>query len=220
MRASTSLDRDPKPAYRGVVLAGPPASGKRTVTFALTSLRRSYASFPALTVAHRARVAAEQTTRRHLDELRAWAQLFHEFTSDGIRFAYERERLNNLREQGRIPIACVDDGDVLQAFEREADDWLQILLWCPRDEAERRLARTWFAHEKQRTPDRSSMRRWDRSEKKLLRDTRRFTLSIRTDRLNAVQVAQIVHLAAQSGVPEPAPGLEPSAPSDLKTGRP
>jgi hypothetical protein len=113
------------------------------VAFALTSLRRSYAPFPALTVAHRSPIAAEQTTQRHLDELKAWAQVFHGFTSDGISYAYDRERLNKLRDQGRIPVACVDDADALRAFEREADDWLQILLWCPREEAERRLARVW-----------------------------------------------------------------------------
>ncbi|WP_232660556.1 hypothetical protein [Pseudonocardia sp. TRM90224] len=203
MRESTPADHNPTQTYRGILLAGPPASGKRTVTFALTSLRRSYAPFPALTVGSDTRVAAERTTQRHLDELKAWAQVFHEFTSDGARYVYDRERLNRIREQGRIPVACVDDIDVLRAFEREADDWLQVLLWCPREEAERRLAATGVA------PDRAAVRRWDRSEKGLLGDVRRFTVSIRTDRLNAVQVAQLVHHAAQSAVAAPAPAGSP-----------
>jgi hypothetical protein len=220
LRPSTSSHHGPKPTYGGIVLAGPPASGKRTAAFALTSLRRSYAPFPALTVAHQSPIAAEQTTQRHLDELKAWAQVFHEFTNDGISYAYDRERLNKLREQGRIPVACVDDADTARAFEREADDWLQILLWCPRAEAERRLAGVRPAAEEPTAPDRSSMRRWDRSNKRLLRDTGWFTLMIRSDRLDAVQVAQIVHLAAQSGAPGPDLASRPVAASVPKTGQP
>jgi hypothetical protein len=107
-----------------------------------------------------------------------------------------------------------------RSAEREADDWLQILLWCPREEAERRLARVWSADEEPTAPDRSSMRRWDRSHKRLLRDTRRFSLTIRSDRLDAVQVAQIVHLAAQSGAPGPDLASRPVAASVPKTGQP
>jgi hypothetical protein len=195
---STSSGHESRPACDGIVLAGPPASGKRTTTFALTSLRRSYAPFPALTVARQPSIHAEQTTRQHLDELRAWAQIFHEFTVEGTSYAFDRERLSKLREQGRIPVACVDDADALQAFEHESSDWLQILLWCPREAAERRLTSGWPAREEHEAPGRPSMRRWDRSSKGLQRDTRRFTLTIRSDRLDAVQVAQIVHLAAMA----------------------
>jgi hypothetical protein len=193
---STSSHDEPGPAYRGVVLAGPPASGRRTTAFALTSLRRSYAHYPALTPARQALVDAAQATRRQLDELRSWAQLFAESTCDGVGYAYDRERLNKLRDQGRIPVACVDDVDVLRAFEQEADDWLPVLLWCPREEAERRLADARDVHA---TPVSAWLRRWDRSTKKLLREPLRFPLSIRTDRMDPVHVAQIVHLAAQSG---------------------
>ena len=193
---STSSQDEPRPAYRGVILAGPPASGRRTVAFALTSLRRSYAHYPALTTERQALVDAARTTQSQLDELRSWAQLFVEFTCEGISYAYDHQRLNKLREQGRIPVACVDDIDVLRAFEQEADDWLQVLLWCPRQEAERRLASTPDVH---RTSAPAGLRRWDRSTKRLLREPLRFPLSIRTDRMDPVHVAQIVHLAAQSG---------------------
>lgn len=219
-QSSTSSGRGARPAYGGIVLAGPPASGKRTVRFALTSLRRSYASFPALTVAHRPQIDAEQTTQRHLDEMRAWAQIFHELRVEGANYAYDRERLSKLREEGRIPVACVDDPDALLAFEREADDWLRVLLWCPREEAERRLSRGWPGDEEQKAPGRSSMRRWDRSSKGLLRDTQRFTMTVRSDRLDAVQMAQVVHLTAQSGVPESEFAPRPGAGSVAETGGP
>lgn len=205
---STSPGPETTSAYGGILLAGPPGSGKRTVTFALASLRLSYAPFPALTVARQPSIHAAPTTQRYLEELRAWAQIFHEYTAEGATYAYDRERLSKLRTQGRIPVACVDDVDALPAFEREDVDWLRILLWCPREEAERRLTRARYATEEQRASGRSSMRRWDRSSKGLLRAGLQFTLTLRSDHMGAVQLAQIVHLAAQSEAPvaETTPG--------------
>jgi hypothetical protein len=89
-----------------------------------------------------------------------------------------------------------------------------------REEAERRLANVRSADEQQTASGRSSMRRWDRSSKQLLRDTRRFTLTIRSDRLDMFQVAQIVHLAAQSMAPGPDLAPRPVAASVPKTGQP
>lgn len=202
----------------GIVLAGPRASGKRTVAFALTSLRRSYASFPALTVVARSPVDAEQTTQRHLDELRDWAQVFHRFTTDGAAYVYDRERLAKLRKQGRVPVACVDDIATVEAFEREAGDWLYVLLWCPRDEAQRRLAAGWSADGGRPTPESGWVRQWEKSSKVLLKDPRRFTLAIRSDHLDAVQIAQIIHLAAQAGRSSPLSASRPGATSAAQTG--
>lgn len=150
---------------------------------------------PALTTAAPAPlVDAEQMTRAHLDELRAWAQIVHEFHVDVTTYVYERERLDRLRGQGRIPIVCVDDIDAVPAFERESGGWLAVLLWCPRDEALQRLDRR-----RSDVPRRPWRRRWERSSKGLLREARRFTLTLRSDHLDAVEAARIVHLAAQAG---------------------
>lgn len=173
---------------------------------------------PALTVAARSPVDAEQTTQRHLDDLQAWAQVFHRFTTDGDTFVYDRERLSKLREQGRVPVSCVDDIATVEAFEREAGDWLHVLLWCPREEAERRLADGWTVNEGQPAPERGWVRRWEKSTKGLLRDPRRFTLAIRSDHLDAVQIAQIVHLAAQAGRSTPHSASRPGATSAAQTG--
>ena len=189
----------PESAYRGVVLAGAPGCGKRTVAFALTSLRPTYAPFPALTAAPSAGLGAESTTGRHLADLRAWAQVFHEFDHAGDRYVHDHERLRTIRERGCVPVAWVEDVAALTAFDRESDDWLAVLLWCPRDEVERSLtqgdlSRRW-------TADRAFRRSWDRAHRRLLGNLQRFTLTIRTDRLDAVDTARLVHLAVQSGHP-------------------
>jgi hypothetical protein len=194
----TTLVAGSEPARGGIILAGPPASGKRTVAFALTSLRRSYAHVPALTAARHFVIDAEQTSQKHLDELRSWAQLFHEFSVERAQYVYDRERLERLRVQGRIPVVCVEDVDALPAFERESDDWLAVLLWCPRGRAENRLTRGRPPAEQPATVPRSWTRRWERSLKGLHRGAQRFTVTLRSDRLDAVEAARIVHLAAQA----------------------
>lgn len=199
---STSTDAEARPAHAGVLLAGPPASGKRTAAFSLTTLRRGYAHVPAMATKPHRSVDAEQTAQKHLDELHAWAQIFYAVTVDGRRYAYDRERLLHLREQGRLPIVCVEDAHALAAFEAESEGWLPVMLWCPRSEAVQRLTRTWPVGEPAYVADRSWSRRWERSTKSLFADPSRFTLTLRSDKLNAVEIARVIHLAAQTGSTE------------------
>ncbi|MFB9742074.1 hypothetical protein ACFFOU_13235 [Pseudonocardia sulfidoxydans] len=165
------------------------------MAFSLTTLRRQYAHVPALAADPHPSVDAEQVTRTHLDELHSWAQIFYDVTLDGVLYSYDRERLGRLREQGRLPIVCVENVEALAAFEAESTGWLPVLLWCPRDEAAKRSTHGWPVEE----PDRRWSRRWERSTKGLLADPGRFTLTVRSDRLDAVEIARIVHLAAQAG---------------------
>lgn len=196
---SVTSEANARPAGGGILLAGPPASGKRTVAFSLTSLRRGYAHVPALAVSPHWSVDAEQAGRRHLDELRSWAQIFYDVTLDGVQYFYDRERLVRLREQGRVPIVCVEDARALSAFEAESEAWLAVMVWCPREEAGERLTRGWPVGEPAYTADRSWQRRWERSAKGLFADSSRFTVTVRSDRLGAVEIARVVHLVAQAG---------------------
>ena len=195
---SSPSDTKVEPTRGGVLLAGPPASGKRTVAFALSTLRRSYGHVPALTAATHPAMGAEQTSQKYLDELRSWAQLFYEFTVERARYVYDRERLDTLRAQGRVPVVCIEDIDALSAFEREPDDWLTVILRCPRDHARDRLTRGHSAAGRAAIITRSWTRRWERSIKALERGTQRFTMTLRSDRLDAVEIARIVHIAAQA----------------------
>ncbi|BBF99811.1 MULTISPECIES: hypothetical protein [Pseudonocardia] len=72
-----------------------------------------------------------------------------------------------------------------------------MLLWCPARDARARAGRGL------RGPvGRSWTRRWERSSKALLGAATRFTLTLRTDRLDAVDAARVVHSAAQADVPD------------------
>jgi hypothetical protein len=198
VESQSSSNPDAQPVRGGILLAGPPASGKRTAAFSLTTLRRAYAHVPALSIDPHRSVDGEKVARKHLDELHSWAQIFHSTTVDGVQYSYDRERLVRFREQGRLPIVCVEDVHALAAFEGESEGWLPVLLWCPRHEAEKRLTRGWPVGEPAYDADRSWFRRWERSTKSLFADPSRFTLSLRSDKLNAVEIARIIHLAAQA----------------------
>ncbi len=191
-------DTPVQPARGGILLAGPPASGKRTVALALSSLRRGYAHVSALTTATQPVLSAVPTSQRYLDDLSSWAQLFYEFRVEGARYVYDRERLDRLRGQGRLPVVCVEDIDALSAFERESGDWLPVLVWCPREHARDRLTLRRAISERSAIITRSWTRRWDQSFKELYQDGQRFTMTLRTDRSDAVEIARIVHLAAQA----------------------
>ncbi|ANY06335.1 hypothetical protein [Pseudonocardia sp. HH130630-07] len=197
------MDQDPRPgeqdgpARGGVVLAGPPGSGRRTLAFALTSLRRSYAHVPGLTTTPHPLVDAEQVPPSQLAELRSWAALVHESTVGGTRVAHDRERADRLRAQGRTPVVCVADADALVAFTHEPGGWLTVLLHCPRDRAEQRLRAAGHGA----SLDRRWSRRWEQTAAGLHRAAERVTLALRSDRLDPLDAARLVHLAAQADPP-------------------
>lgn len=113
---------------RGVLLAGPDAGASAGVAFALTTLARDYVHLPALSSGEAD--GAERATDRHLDELRAWAQVVVEYRRGGVRFVVDHERLRRAREAGRVPVVTTDEPRVLDALLAESPGWLPVLV-CP-----------------------------------------------------------------------------------------
>lgn len=168
-------------SWSGIVLAGPPGAGKRTTAFALTALGRRYERLPALTTARESTLDIERATPAHIDELRAWAQVLHESDRQGGAHVYDHERLRAIRDAGRFAVVTLDTTSALDAFARESPDWLAVLLHGPYDQARTTVAR----------------RSWARTERGLARVRDRFVLTLRTDRLSALEVAQLVDRAVQ-----------------------
>jgi hypothetical protein len=190
----------------GIALVGAPGSGKRSTTFALTTLSRRYARYPGLTTARAAPLDHQPAAERHLAEMRAWAQVVLEVVRDGAVLVYERERLDKIREAGQLPVVTVDAVSSVDALDRESPGWLHVHLWRPRAVALRRAG--------------ASPREFDRVTKELTRARERFAVSIDTDAVPVPAAAQLVHVLAQFTpelAPEPPlPASRAETPSELR----
>src|SRR4051812_35553704 len=91
--------------YDGVILYGPPASGKDTVTTELCKLSDAYAYFDKLKAGEEGRTAGyRMVSEERLADLRKRGLILHEVTRYGATYAVDSIGLDKLLEDDRIPI--------------------------------------------------------------------------------------------------------------------
>ncbi|MBO2453644.1 guanylate kinase [Actinomadura barringtoniae] len=176
----------------GVILYGPPASGKDTVTEALSALDGRYAYFHKLKVGAGRTAGYRLTTAEELDDLRERGQVLYEFSRYEATYAVDAPGLAEVGQAGRVPIVHMGQLAGIAALQGPHTRWLDVLLWCSRETTEKRLSA------RGSTDIHRRLTAWDETALDLGADGReRFTLSIRTDALSASTVAQVIHAAAQ-----------------------
>ncbi|MEU5963877.1 kinase [Micromonospora parva] len=126
---------------RGVILYGPPAAGKDTVTAALRDLDPRYALFERLKVGPgrtRGYRMADETT---LDQLRRSGDVVWENHRYGARYVVDRPFLTQ-QLSAAVPVVHLGQRQAIAAVTRAvpAASWWVVYLWCPRDVAERRIS--------------------------------------------------------------------------------
>lgn len=125
---------------RGILLYGPPASGKDTVTRALHAADARYRLFPHLKAGPGRTAGYQPTTAQHLDELREDGRLVWEISRYGATYAIERHELYR-RIQREIPVVHVGDpraiAPVMSAIPLSV--WLVVELWAPEEVTKKRL---------------------------------------------------------------------------------
>jgi len=124
---------------RGVILYGPPASGKDTVTNALVQLDPTFRHYTRLKVGGGRTAGYEMVAASVLDDLRERGELLYENARYGNRYAVDRPRLQALCDGGAIPIVHL--GQVVGVHALAASfpaRWLSVLLWCSRETSEAR----------------------------------------------------------------------------------
>ncbi|MEU8892919.1 guanylate kinase [Streptomyces sp. NPDC048442] len=125
---------------QGVVLYGPPASGKDTVTTALTELRSRYAQFARLKVGTGKSAGYRMGTAEQLRDLEAAGGVVYANARYGNTYVIDKPGLNDAFAAG-VPVVHLGQVDGIQAVvDGYPADWSLVLLWCPRETTEQRSA--------------------------------------------------------------------------------
>ncbi|MFI9080967.1 guanylate kinase [Streptomyces sioyaensis] len=123
---------------QGVVLYGPPAAGKDTVTGALSALSPRYAQFTRLKVGTGKSAGYRMGTAEQLRELEAAGDVVYANARYGNTYAIDRPGLDAAFAAG-VPVVHLGQVDGIRALvDGYPADWTVVLLWCPREVSEQR----------------------------------------------------------------------------------
>lgn len=126
--------------HRGVILYGPPASGKDAVTEALCARDSTFCHYVRLKVGTGRTAGYEVVTDAEVSALRRRGEILYENTRYGNRYFIDRPRLTALFREGRTPIVHVGQVAGVRAVRAYSATWLSVLLWCPREVTKQRAA--------------------------------------------------------------------------------
>lgn len=167
---------------QGIVLYGPPTSGKDTVTATLTRLDPRFVLLPKLKVGTGRAAGYEFVTAEHLAKLRDAGRLVAETHRYGNVYAIDRQTIENRHAAGYVPVAHMGNiADLRQLIGEVPDGWLRVLLWVPREITEQRSQGRGDADTGKR------LTAWDETLADLEANTDAgfFHLRLHTDRLSA-----------------------------------
>ncbi|MER6441279.1 guanylate kinase [Streptomyces sp. NPDC001185] len=123
---------------QGVILYGPPASGKDTVTAALSELDTKYAQFARLKVGTGKAVGYRMGTAQQLRALEAAGDVVYANARYGNTYAIDRPGVDTAFAAG-VPVVHLGQVDGIRALiDGYPADWSMVLLWCPRETTAKR----------------------------------------------------------------------------------
>ncbi|WP_053175186.1 hypothetical protein [Nonomuraea sp. SBT364] len=122
---------------KGIVLYGPPASGKSTVTAALTVLDPRFVLLRKLKAGDRRGSEYEFVSIERMAELRTGGRLLVETHRYGNTYAVDRHQVERMTTAGQVPIVHMGNiPDIRRLID--VGLWLVVLLWVSRESCERR----------------------------------------------------------------------------------
>ncbi|KAB1983414.1 P-loop NTPase family protein [Streptomyces triticiradicis] len=171
----------------GVILYGPPGSGKDTVTNELTRLRPEFALFERLKAGPGRTTGYRLTTGDHIEELSRAGGLLYRNARYGAEYAIDRHGVAALVDADRIPVLHV--GQVMGVYAVAAFPlhWIRVLLWCPLDSTESRSTGRGDKDVEAR------MKAWHETREDLLdHASEPWTLMLRTDQMSPTESANAI----------------------------
>lgn len=118
---------------RGVILYGPPASGKDTVTRALTKLDSRYAQFARLKIGTGKSSGYRMGTVERLRGLEAAGHVIYANSRYGNTYVIDRPGLSGAFDAG-VPVVHLGQVNGIRALvDGYPAEWAVALLWCPRE---------------------------------------------------------------------------------------
>lgn len=141
---------------RGVILYGPPAAGKDTVTRALHSIDPAYQLFPRLKVGPGRTRGYRMTNLENLEQMRSSDDVVWENRRYGAIYVVDRTRLE-ADLKGHIPVLHLGQIEAVQAIwsSVSAARWLTVYLYCNRAVARERI------HARSTGDTEARLRAWD-----------------------------------------------------------
>ncbi|RFU42760.1 guanylate kinase [Actinomadura logoneensis] len=177
---------------RGVILYGPPASGKDTITAELARLDDRFVLLTKLKAGTGRSAGYRYVSAAELDALRAEGRLVIETERYGNRYAVDRHDIDALIDAGRIPIVHMGDIPGVTALSSAVPlTWTRVRLCVPREVT---AARSTHRGD---TDTASRLAAWDEAEadRRTNGEAVTFDLTIRTHETDPAEAAKRISRA-------------------------
>ncbi|MET9361928.1 guanylate kinase [Streptomyces sp. NPDC006632] len=180
----------------GVILYGPPGSGKDTITRELARLHPDFALFERLKAGPGRTTGYRLTTADHIEELSSAGELLYHNARYDAEYAIDRQGVAALVDAGRVPVLHMGQVVGASAVAAFPLHWIRVLLWCPLDVTESRS----FDRGDEDVDARVKV--WHETREDLLAHASEpWTLTIRTDQLSPAASANAIVAALTSNAP-------------------
>jgi len=126
---------------QGVILYGPPASGKDTTTAELSLLDPRFKLFERLKAGSGRTAGYRITTGQRMAELSERGDLLYSNARYGALYGVDRGGLDAMVAAGRIPVLHLGQVAGVAALLEYPVSWTTVLLWCSRETARVRCER-------------------------------------------------------------------------------
>ncbi|MGY0025124.1 guanylate kinase [Streptomyces sp. YJ-C3] len=178
----------------GIILYGPPGSGKDTITGELSNLRADFTLFQRLKAGPGRTTGYRLTTPEHIEELAQAGEVLYRNSRYDAEYAIDRGQVSTLVASGHIPVLHMGQVVGALAVATFPINWVRVLLWCPEDVTRQRC---------QGRGDKdleTRLKVWHETRQDLLdHATEPWSLVIRTEDVSAAEAARTIDEARLAG---------------------